>query len=119
MDKPKLIKTVTKIATWSAVTFAAVAVYFWFSHRSDESEKKRAKDIQQREEKTSKVLSNRNIEPRIFNTEKGQLVVIDVPLPSTLSSTSVEMKRCIIWRDIEMQMPAMSCDAYGALVDVE
>ncbi len=111
MNDTELGNTVKKISTWAIIIGVVVFGFLWLSSYSEKKERQRASEEKRSDERKAELLAKRDIESRVFNTEKGQLVVIDVPLPSTLSSHIVEMKRCIVWRDFEMRTPTMSCDS--------
>jgi hypothetical protein len=48
------------------------------------------------------------LEPRVIEAGPGQLLVLDIPEASIFGS-SIDIKRCYVWRDSEFKTAAMSC----------
>ncbi|MDP2784902.1 MAG: hypothetical protein Q8O38_09980 [Sulfurimicrobium sp.] len=102
-----------KIAMWVVIGSLALAVFIWWSDTAKKNEREAAARAQTRKERAARLLNSAKAETRVFETQHGQLLVIDVPLPAAWAPEDfpmVESKRCMVWRDTETRTSAISCE---------
>lgn len=102
-----------RIAIWAVIGTLALAAFVWWTNTSKKNEQEAAARAQARKERATRLLNTAKAETRVFDTQHGQLLVIDVPLPATWAPEDfpmVETKRCMVWRDMETRTSAISCD---------
>jgi hypothetical protein len=112
------MKSLKRIGIWAAIGALALTVIFWWAHTSKKNEQEASARTQERKELVTRLLNTAKAETRIFDTQQGQLLVIDVPLPASWASEDfpmVETKRCMVWRDLETRTSAISCENDGDL----
>lgn len=102
-----------RISTWAIIGMLALAAFVWWQNTSKKNEQEAAVRAQARKERATRLLNTAKAETRVFDTQQGQLLVIDVPLPSAWAPEAfpmVETKRCMVWRDMETRTSAISCE---------
>ena len=108
------MQSIKRIAIWAVIGTAALVELVWWNHTSKKSEQESAARAQARKERATRLLNTAKAETRVFDTQQGQLLVIDVPLPAAWAPEDfpmVETKRCMVWRDLETRTSAISCEA--------
>lgn len=108
-----MISSLKRVTTWVIIGVLALAAFVWWQHTTKQNEQEAVARSQARKERATRLLNTAKAETRIFDTQQGQLLVIDVPLPSAWAPEAfpmVETKRCMVWRDLETRTSAISCE---------
>ncbi|PIW37525.1 MAG: hypothetical protein COZ79_02070 [Hydrogenophilales bacterium CG_4_8_14_3_um_filter_62_83] len=103
-----------RITIWVVVGTLALVAFVWWNHTLKKNEQEAAARAQARKERATRLLNTAKAETRVFDTQQGQLLVIDMPLPAAWAPENfpmVETKRCMVWRDLETRTSAISCEA--------
>ena len=102
-----------RIGMWVVLGMLALAAFVWWQNTSNKNEEEAVARAQARKERATRLLDTAKVETRVFDTQQGQLLVIDAPLPAAWAPEDfpmVETKRCMVWRDMETRTSAISCE---------
>lgn len=112
------VASLKRVITWTVIGSLALAVFVWWANTSKKNEQEVAARAQARKDRATHLLNTAKAETRVFDTQQGQLLVINVPLPAAWAPEDfpmVETKRCMVWRDTETRTSAISCESEGPL----
>lgn len=102
------MKNLKSVAIWGVVVLAVVAAFFWSSENSKKSNTESERRQQAHIEKVERLLSTTKFDAKVFESEHGQMLVVEIPLKAEYGGA--EKKRCMVWRDAATKTASISCD---------